>query len=90
MTVVGLSRQTAPTQTDPDQIGSYSGSRIAVNRRLTLKWLFPQEKATFGETQKDYMYSGTASSDGQSAEQNAGDVVLAAALFGNVNQVGAG
>jgi hypothetical protein len=41
-------------------ISAYSGSRIAANRRLTLKWPFPQEKATFDETQKVYMYSGTA------------------------------
>jgi hypothetical protein len=37
--------------------GNYSILGITVNRKLTLKWLFPQEKATFQCAQKDYINS---------------------------------
>jgi hypothetical protein len=33
---------------------------IGVDRKHTLKWLFPQEKATFDGSQKVYMYSENA------------------------------
>ena len=39
---------------------SYSIFGIGVDRKHTLKWLFPQEKATFHGTEKVYMYSENA------------------------------
>ena len=38
----------------------YSVFGIAVDRRKTLKWLFPQEKATFHNPEKVYVYSENA------------------------------
>ena len=40
--------------------GHYSVFGIAVDRRKTLKWLFPQEKATFHNPEKVYVYSENA------------------------------
>jgi hypothetical protein len=40
--------------------GAYSIFGIAVDRRHALKWLFPQEKATFHRPQKVYVYSENA------------------------------
>jgi len=38
----------------------YSIFGIGVDRKHTLKWLFPQEKATYHGTEKVYMYSENA------------------------------
>jgi hypothetical protein len=45
---IGHDRETIPDGLcmEPIFIGSYSILGITVNRKLTLKWLFPQEKAT--------------------------------------------
>jgi len=42
------------------RFGKYSNFGIAVDRNLTLKWLFPQEKATFQCNQKDHVNSEIA------------------------------
>jgi hypothetical protein len=42
------------------QGGGYSIFGIAVDRKHSFKWLFPQEKATFQCTQKVYVYSENA------------------------------
>ena len=39
---------------------TYSIFGIGADRKHTLKWLFPQEKATFHGTEKVYMYSENA------------------------------
>src|ERR1039458_2423341 len=44
---------------DP-QSRPYSSFGIGVDRKHALKWLFPQEKATFHRAQKVYVYSETA------------------------------
>ncbi len=41
-------------------MGFYSSSGIAIDRKHALKWLFHQEKATFHCSQKVYAYSETA------------------------------
>jgi hypothetical protein len=41
-------------------IRGYSIFGIGVARNRTLKWLFPQEKATFHSAQKVYVYSESA------------------------------
>ena len=41
-------------------LAAYSIFGIAVDRKHTLKWLFPQEKATFQCSQKVYVYSENA------------------------------
>ena len=43
-----------------ERLGCYSVFGIAVDRRKTLKWLFPQEKATFHNPEKVYVYSENA------------------------------
>jgi hypothetical protein len=43
----------------------YSIFGIGVDRKHTLKWLFPQEKATFHGTEKVYMYSENALAQGR-------------------------
>ena len=55
---------------------------IGVDRKHTLKWLFPQEKATFHGTEKVYMYSENALVDSglgaefvEGADQLAGDLL---------------
>ena len=40
--------------------GRYSGSRIAVPGKHAAKWRFPQENATFYDSEKGHMNSGTA------------------------------
>ena len=56
---IGHDRETIPDGLcmEPIFIGSYSILGITVNRKLTLKWLFPQEKATLQCAQKDYINS---------------------------------
>ena len=39
---------------------NYSSFGIGVDRKHALKWLFPQEKATFHRAQRVYVYSETA------------------------------
>jgi hypothetical protein len=40
--------------------GGYSIFGIDIDRKHTLKWLFPQEKATLHGTLEVYVYSGNA------------------------------
>jgi len=46
--------------TENELADSYSIFGITVDRKHNVKWLFPQEKATFHCSQKDYMYSENA------------------------------
>jgi len=50
--------RTLPNRTNSSRLDSNFG--IAVDRNLTLKWLFHQENATFQCTQKDYVNSEIA------------------------------